>query len=261
MFHTNSASRGARSDYTPYDHPHYESKHCLDFAHDKDWDKRWPTERLRTGILAIRFGSRFNIKERAPSPSLPSSTRQLILSLRSTQMTALATSPEAFRSSILCITSGDTDTGIGSSLQDPPIIALAAAIPSLHSISLESAVDITNAAIIAIIRSCADIMYLSVCGNDKSTGSVTFRPLQDVLGNKGTASKLTHLHLEDQRLDLDMFKSVSRARPQLAIIEGRTDGDGIAAQMVIARGGEGLLMYGWEVRRWTTPTPMRISMS
>ena len=47
------------------------------------------------------------------------------------------------------------------------------------------------------------------------------------------------MHLEDQRLYMDVLKSVSRARPQLAIIEGDTDGDGIAAQMVIARPGGG----------------------
>lgn len=63
MFHANTASRGARPDYTSYDHPHYEAKYCLHFADDKDWDKRWPTEMLRTDILVIRFGSRFNIKE------------------------------------------------------------------------------------------------------------------------------------------------------------------------------------------------------
>lgn len=52
-----------RVGYAPFERATYARSDSLYFADEPDWQRRWPTERLRTGVQCIRFGNEFSIAE------------------------------------------------------------------------------------------------------------------------------------------------------------------------------------------------------
>jgi hypothetical protein len=72
-------------------------------------------------------------------------------------------------------------------------------------------------------------------------GKVNCRGLVDALEDLTLAKGLRHLELWDQSLHTKSVEKISKARPNVAIVQGESVGDGIAAQMVAARTGGGYM--------------------
>lgn len=153
---------------------------------------------------------------------------------------ALATADLEFRSSLINLSCGNSDNGYGGSLTDDAVCQLALACPNLTSIKLEAATRLTDVALLAIATNCKNIEFISISGHDKGTGKISDAGLKTIQTDKGIAPKLRYLDFTDQGHGSKFSKAckaLSKSRKLLAIIEGRTDGDGIAAQWVAGMAG------------------------
>lgn len=119
---------------------------------------------------------------------------------------------------------------------------------------LEAATGLTDAALLAIATNCKNVVFIGITGHDKRAGKISSAALKTIQTDKGIAPKLEYLNFTDQgsgsKFD-KACKALSKTRKMLAITEGRTDGDGPAAQFVASMtGGEILTTWfgGKEVR-------------
>jgi hypothetical protein len=94
---------------------------------------------------------------------------------------------------------------------------------------MDSARDLTDAALSAICQNCPNIEYISIDGNDKCKGHIGGTALDMLRADKKLAKGLQVLHLVDQSSCLDKaVKALSKARKKLEITVGDTNkwGDG-----------------------------------
>lgn len=162
-------------------------------------------------------------------------------------LNALATASPDFRSSLLNLSCGNSDNGYGGSLSDNAVMELAKACPNLVSISLEAATGLTDAALLAIATNCKNVVFVGITGHDKRAGMISSAALNTIQADKEIAPMLEYLDFTDQGSGSKFgkaCKALSKKRKMLAITEGRTDGDGIAAQFVASMtGGENLTTW------------------
>lgn len=159
--------------------------------------------------------------------------------MNSSDIDALSTADAAFRAGLMGVHCGNTDNGYGGSLTDEAIIRLSLACPNLKDVTFEAATGLGDEALLALVNKCPNIKSIRITGHDKRTGRITSAALKTIQQNKKVGFELVHLDLMDQGVDGKACKALSNARKSLAVLEGRTDGDGIAAQMVASIAGEG----------------------
>lgn len=88
---------------------------------------------------------------------------------------------------------------------------------------MDSARDLTDAALSAICRNCPNIEYISIVGNDKCKGHISGTALDELKADKKLGKKLRVLSLVDQSSCLDKaVKALSKARKKLEISVGDT---------------------------------------
>lgn len=172
--------------------------------------------------------------------------------LYSSHLNALITADPTFRSSLLNLSCGNSDNGYGGSLSDDAVIELSKACPNLVSISLEAATNLTDAALLAIATNCKNVVSIRITGHDKRAGKISSAALKTIQEDNEIAPMLEYLNFTDQGSGSNACKALSKTRKMLAITEGRTVGDGPAAQMIASMtGGEIVTTWfgGKEVRR------------
>jgi len=202
-----AASKNTRpkTKYTPYQYPAFAGTSNLYF----DTEATWDAGKLVAGIKGVKFGDKFNIKD--------------------SHIDALANAELGFRSSLLNLSCGNSDNGYGGSLTTEAVVRLASACPNLVSVQLEAARNLDDTALLAIAENCKDVVFIGISGHDRGLGKISDTALKTLKGEKKVATKLRYLYIVDQPVS-KACKALSKARKALAIIEGRTEGDGIAAQ-------------------------------
>ncbi|KAK7931130.1 hypothetical protein PG985_001842 [Apiospora marii] len=178
----------------------------------KSWDETWETTKQRRNIKQVTFGPDFRVQDQ--------------------HFLALAQAPAAFRRSLRSIRCGNTDNGCGAGLSDDAVARLAEACPGLRYVTLEACTAVTDRGLAALLRHCPDLRSVSVTGHDRRTGHITSQALDALRQDPTLGAQLVRLHLVDQEVRFQAAEKLSKKRPNLEIVEGRTDGDGYGAQMV-----------------------------
>ncbi|KAI4646790.1 hypothetical protein J4E93_005014 [Alternaria ventricosa] len=209
--------RRAEPVYEPYEPAQVPPSRMLYYGSKEAWETRGPADIKRTGIQQIQFTDDLCVTDIHIN-------------------TIAAASPE-FRKSLRTI-----GCGCGA-VSDAAVANLTRAVPSLKDIYFVETQSLTDNAIISIVRNCPDIERIAISGDDRTSGKVNCRGLVDVLADTTVAKKLQHLELWDQRLHDRSVKKISKARPKMAIVDGETVGDSMAAQMVAAQTGAGYMRF------------------
>ncbi|KAK8115708.1 hypothetical protein PG984_012210 [Apiospora sp. TS-2023a] len=199
--------------------PHFRPEYEVYFQNIKSWDQKWKNEKQRKGVKKVTFGDDFRIQDE--------------------HFVALAGAPRAFRRKLLSVKCGNTDNGYGAGLSDNALTKLAEACPSLQNVGLESCTFITDQGLTSLLQHCPGMRTVSVTGHDRGCGRVTSKALNALHKDKTLGAKLLKLHLIDQHLGISACKKLTKKRPALEVVEGITDGDGYASQMVASMGGGG----------------------
>jgi hypothetical protein len=106
---------------------------------------------------------------------------------------------------------------------------------------LEACRQLTDDALLALATHCKEIVFIEISGHDKGNGKITKEGLKALQKDKKIVGSLKRLNLMDQGYGGmgKACKALSKAKKGLAVVEGSTDGDGYAAQMVVSMGGGG----------------------
>ncbi|KAK6844047.1 hypothetical protein PG987_004907 [Apiospora arundinis] len=153
--------------------------------------------------------------------------------------------PHAFRRKLLSIKCGNSDNGYGAGLHDDALVKLAQACPGLQNAVLELCTAISDQGLASLLKSCPGMRTVSITGHDRGRGRITSKGLDALNKDKTLGAKLLKLHLVDQHLDASAVKRLTKKRPALEVVEGDTDGDGIASQM-LASMGMGRSITAWK---------------
>ncbi|CAG8955401.1 hypothetical protein HYFRA_00010265, partial [Hymenoscyphus fraxineus] len=204
--------------YRPYNFPNFAPPASLFFKSTASWD----TEKLIGKPLGTNFGDDFDIGD--------------------SRLDAIVSAGPEFCSSLINFKCGNSDNGKGGSISDDAVIRLSSACPNLRHVFLEAATQLTDATMMALTTNCKEIIYIGIPGHDRGSGKITEEALKSLQKDKKRGTRLKYLNLIEQR-DRSKFakacKALTRTRSILAIDEGRTEGDGIAASFVASMtGGE-----------------------
>lgn len=213
----------AASPQEEYSMKHWPSESSLYFKDCAVWDEK----KLVGNVKSIAFNYEFDIREYGPQFHLHINNESLIKG--SQHLDAIVAAGPEFCRSICQFNCGDSESGRGSSLSDAAVSRLTAACPNLVHIDMDSARDLTGAALLAICRNCPNIEFISIDGNDKCQGHIGGTALDTLRADKKLAKELRVLHLVDQSSSSDKaVKALSKARKKLEITVGDTDkwGDG-----------------------------------
>lgn len=119
---------------------------------------------------------------------------------------------------------------------------------------MESASNVKDDAFAALLKSCPELEYLDISGNDKVSGRLSDKSFKLLQTDATLVPKLRKLYVVDQRMSKKMAEKVVKGRPQLFIQGGESDGDGYASAMVMEMTGAS---YGdgiWEVGGGAKPS-------
>jgi hypothetical protein len=151
----------------------------------------------------------------------------------------------ALTPSLVSISLGDSDTATGRMITDHGVIILVRACPNLRVLVLNSATSLTDTAFLACCEACPSLEFFTVTGHDKINGKISSASLKRLESTPSLVPNLKELVLLDQcHFDNDTLRKLSKARPKLAIKDGNTLGDGVAANVIAAMTG------GVSVRTW-----------
>jgi hypothetical protein len=160
----------------------------------------------------------------------------------SAHLDALRDAPPSSRESVLAVR-----CSAAYSASNESVTRFASAYPNLEDVVFDTGCSLDDTVIVAIIKNCPNIRRICNSGDDRSHGKVKAQGFLETLSQPGAARKLRHLELMDQYPHAASVKKISKMRPEVAIVEGETEGDSTAAQYVasITGGGhETVWLYG-----------------
>ncbi|KAI4671266.1 uncharacterized protein J4E88_009300 [Alternaria novae-zelandiae] len=212
-FHDIYTGRRSEPVYEPYEPAEVPLSDQLYYALKENWGILWPDDVKRTSIQKIHFTDDFCVTDM--------------------HIKAIATAPREFRKSLHTIYCDYGD------VSDAAVAILTRAVPHLKDVDFCDTHTLTENAITSIVKNCPGIERIAISGDDRTPGKIKCRGLEDVLADLTLAKKLRHLELWDQDLDIKSVKKISKARPDMAIVSGKSVGDSMAAQIVAAQTGRG----------------------
>lgn len=132
---------------------------------------------------------------------------------------------------------GSSDSGCGCDITDKLLDYVVQNCPRLCKLRFESALNVTDEAVLKVMKHCHELESLEVSGNDKISGKVTDRSLK-VLFDQEILPKLKVLRLTDQHgISYDVVMRLRRCRPNLEITAGFTDSDSMAWSLILGMTG------------------------
>lgn len=181
------------SGYEVYMFPQYPPESVLLFETEEDWKP----ELFREGIWRVEFGPKFVVED--------------------SHLTSMARAPPFFHAglrSILC----HNDTGY-TEIIDAILTDLILACPNLEDVLFERAVNLTDAAVAAIVYHCPNIKSITVTGiKEEADGSMEGYVLRDLQDDPDIAKDLVFLNISEQLFEEDEpAQALSERRPNLTL--------------------------------------------
>ncbi|KAF2113644.1 hypothetical protein BDV96DRAFT_115451 [Lophiotrema nucula] len=174
----------------------------LHYWKTSEWD---PTQ-LEHGTFLLRFRGHFHLED--------------------SHFEQISQASPGFHDSLRVFQCGSQDsdprssTRPGAKLTDRGALPLARSCPNLMRVDLHDIRAVTDGAVLALLRCCLKLQWLSVCGSSHKNGAVTSQTLVNLTKDPTLVTDLIQLGLVYQDIDREHVKELSRARPQLIIVDG-----------------------------------------
>ncbi|KAF2021437.1 hypothetical protein BU24DRAFT_487858 [Aaosphaeria arxii CBS 175.79] len=170
---------------------------CCIFFHTMD---QWDPSMFEPGKVYVRLHSGFDVDD--------------------SHLFAIADAHPVFCAELEKVEVGSVQVKLGSKVTDAGALAVARSCPNLVSLTFNFGVQVSDQACIEILRTCEDLDTLTVTGHDSQHGVITDALIKALLEDPGLGENLETLVLVHQDVTRALVEQLSKARPELEIIEG-----------------------------------------